>query len=659
MADAINKKTENIFLINAPAGSGKTTRIKAMLSDITTSNPDDNMLCITFTNRAAEELAKGMQNERIYIGTIHSYIHALVSPFFSHKEIVALYWEVYGEQIRNRIANELSDDKIAASNQKYIEKYGELTEKTVKSNIRRISYNETSFNSLYYGGLGHDDLIAFAKIMFDRYPVIHRKIANKYSHIFIDEYQDTSGYVLKLFYDVVLNTNVTLYLLGDRMQQIYKNYDGSFEEEMMTFNDSITLSTNHRSIKAIIDILNNIYNNPDYRQSVSTENEGKKPDYFPEVIITPDIVSAVDKKQTETKDTLVLYLLNIDRYKEIGASSLYGAYSQMEKYSFPKKYHSNDVLSDNTRENPDPLLRFLFSFDSIMTLYKNKNYGGVITLCKQHKEFYTSTTYSIVNHDDKKRLSSIFEELSKAYFENDNILTIEQFLTNLVTQNVLAAAFLQGLYDDGEYRDVLNVNVIEFRQLAAYLKRPQISTQHGVKGESHTSVIFVAADSTTSPIVHMYDFFRVWSQAEFSLNEIEDFYYKYVKIVAETERKLGMPIKDLTAASHNENATNKSILSDASNMMLNSFKDNKIFELLCRDYYVDYLNKSNVGNAKKCFKNSTVYGILIAYKLFYVGCSRARKNLTVVVDERRIYDFKEAFVEKVRKIGFTVKFEME
>jgi len=206
------------------------------------------------------------------------------------------------------------------------------------------------------------------------------------------------GYVLKLFYDAVRNTKVQLYLLGDRMQQIYKNYDGSFEEELIMLNESISLDTNHRSVKAVIDILNNIYNNPVYKQNVSKDNEGKVPDYLPEVIITSDIIGTVERKQTEYNDTLVLYLLNNDKFKEIGASALYRAYSRMDKYSFLKKYHSNDVLSNNTQENPDPLMRFMFSFDSIMTLYKNKNFGSIITQCKLYKEFYSSTTYSITKH---------------------------------------------------------------------------------------------------------------------------------------------------------------------------------------------------------------------------------------------------------------------
>lgn len=655
MADTRTEKSENIFLVNAPAGSGKTTRIKAMLSDIIASNPNDNILCITYTNRAAEELAKGMDSGKIFFGTIHAYIHALISPFFTHKQIIDLFWEIYGKQIRERISNISSDENIAASNQKYVDKYGELTEELIKQNLSKLNYNQTSFNSLYYGGLGHDDLIMFAKAMFDRYPAICKKIVNKYSFIFIDEYQDTSGYVLKLFYDAVLNTRVKLYLLGDRMQQIYKNYDGSFEEELKMLNESISLDTNHRSVKAIIDILNNIYNNPIYKQNVSKDNEGRVPDYLPEIIITSDINSTVERLQLEYKDTLVLYLLNNDKFKEIGASALYRAFSRMDKYSFPKKYHSNDVLSDNTQENPDPLMRFIFSFDSIMTLYRNKNFGSMITQCKLYKEFYSTNTYSIMKHDDKKRLSTIYEELSKVYFNDNSMVTIEQLLKELVAKEVITEAFIQGIVDDGEYQEALNVEVVEVKRLATYLKEPRISTQHGVKGESHTSVLFVAADSNNTPIVHMYNFFRVWSQVDFSLNEIEDFYYKYTKLVVDTVNKLGMPTKDLTADSHNKNEVNKLILKEASGKMLDNFKDNRIFELLCKGYYEEYLSKPNVGNAKKCFKDSTVYGVLVAYKLFYVGCSRARKNLTIVIDESKIDDFKDIFIEKVKKIGFAVK----
>lgn len=44
------------------------------------------------------------------------------------------------------------------------------------------------------------------------------------------------------------------------MQQIYRNYDGSFEGKLKEFDTSDRLEVNFRSIGKIVSILNNIYN---------------------------------------------------------------------------------------------------------------------------------------------------------------------------------------------------------------------------------------------------------------------------------------------------------------------------------------------------------------------------------------------------------------
>lgn len=101
-----------------------------------------------------------------------------------------------------------------------------------------------------------------------------------------------------------------MFLLGDRMQQIYKNYDGSFESELNTLSEPDPLRINYRSVKAIVDILNNIYNDSDYYQSVAPGNETKVPDYAPEIIITNSISDEIEKHKKERPDLLILYLLN-------------------------------------------------------------------------------------------------------------------------------------------------------------------------------------------------------------------------------------------------------------------------------------------------------------------------------------------------------------
>ena len=85
---------------------------------------------------------------------------------------------------------------------------------------------------------------------------------------------------------------------------------------------------------------------------------------------------------------------------------------------------------------------------------------------------------------------------------------------------------------------MFDISFVEIKNLSAYLNNPYISTQHGVKGESHTSVIFVSNDSNNNPNVRMYSFFELWSKLDFSLPEFEDFYYSFVHIITELESKI-------------------------------------------------------------------------------------------------------------------------
>ena len=135
--------------------------------------------------------------------------------------------------------------------------------------ITEIFYNESAFNSLYYGGLSHDDLIGFSKCIIDHFPIIRKRISQRYQHIFIDEYQDATADVLNIFCDAVAGTSSKLYLFGDRMQQIYMNYDGRFEERFPLF-DVIKMTTNYRSVTEIVDILNRLYHDPEFVQATQT-----------------------------------------------------------------------------------------------------------------------------------------------------------------------------------------------------------------------------------------------------------------------------------------------------------------------------------------------------------------------------------------------------
>ena len=77
--------------------------------------------------------------------------------------------------------------------------------------------------------------------------------------------------------------------------------------------------------------------------------------------------------------------------------------------------------------------------------------------------------------------------------------------------------------------------------------------------------------------------------------------------------------------------------------------------VICLDKYVEYLDKPGVTKARECLKENSVLGILSAYKLFYVGCSRARRNLTILLDRSKLQGDVPWQKEKFKELGFSVE----
>lgn len=513
--------------------------------------------------------------------------------------------------------------------------------------MRELDDNESDSSK------GISKRVMFASKLIKRYPVLLKKIGDKYNYIFIDEYQDTSSYVLDIFYDAVKNReNVQIYLFGDRMQQIYRNYDGSFEGKLKEFDTSDRLEVNFRSIGKIVSILNNIYNDSSFEQQPTESNANVVPDIEPHVIISSNVPESIYKLQNKFPKILVLYLMNKEKYEEIGAKNLYDAYRSMEEYTFGRKYSSTDVLSDMSNDNPDILMKFLFLLNNVIGLYIDKNYGMVISICKKENKYFDSSQFKIKKHADKKSIKNKFDKIIEIY-EKDGCL-IKEVIESLFDNGFIPEKVKNDFEENIEYQKVLDIEMKEVSNLANYLSMPHISTQHGVKGESHTSVIFVASDNVNTPNVRMYPFFELWSKLEFSLPQFEELFYSYSKIIEEVEKELGMKVSKLTAETHNKNEKNKAILNKYSKQVLEKYQENLLFEALCKEDFITYLKKPNVKNVKKIFKITEIEGILTAYKLFYVGCSRARKNLIIMVEKNKIINFKEKFVDKIKKIGFTV-----
>ncbi|MFR3357944.1 MAG: UvrD-helicase domain-containing protein [Eubacterium sp.] len=646
MADAI---VENLFLVNAPAGSGKTTWIRKNVRKYLLQNPNDNVLCITYTNRAAEELGKDVDSNRVYFGTIHSFINDFIGSFFSHESILELYWEVYKNQIVERIENVSQNGNWAESNMRYIEKYGGLTPEIVRSNITMISYNQAPFNSLYRGALGHDDLISFTRLAVERFPVIKKKISDKYQVVFIDEYQDTATDVLQIFYSSMIGKKSKLYLLGDKMQQIYRNYNGEFETYFNIFNKSINLSVNYRTTPKIVSILNKIYNDECYKQTAYEKNKDENMDFLPEVRIVTDIEKNVSELMEQYKDSLILYLSNKSRFYNIGVGELYDAYSGMEKYSFGKKYNAVDVLTkEEIREN-DALLSFLFTVNIIVDYFTKEFYGEVFRIIRKAGTYFNYEKFIIRKHIDKHLVKDKLDDIVALY--NELSTTVDDFLSLCVEKKYIREEFYSAVVEENDYQLVKNVKVQEVKVLADYMSDPKISTQHGVKGESHDTVVFVADNSRSNPVVHMSKFFEMWSNIDITLSEFDAFYYIYSQMLNQIENKIGMKCSQLKADTYISVA---SIIDEELQAFTKKNETNPYYIQLLKVKMDKYFGKKNVTNVKECLKEGTVYGPLCAYRLFYVGCSRAKRNLVIMINKKDIEGFEDKLRNKLMITGFNV-----
>lgn len=646
MADAI---VENLFLVNAPAGSGKTTWIRKNVRKYLLQNPNDNVLCITYTNRAAEELGKDVDSNRVYFGTIHSFINDFIGSFFSHESILELYWEVYKNQIVERIENISQNGNWAESNMRYIEKYGGLTPEIVRSNITMISYNQAPFNSLYRGALGHDDLISFTRLAVERFPVIKKKISDKYQVVFIDEYQDTATDVLQIFYSSMIGKKSKLYLLGDKMQQIYRNYNGEFETYFNIFNKSINLSVNYRTTPKIVSILNKIYNDECYKQTAYEKNKDENMDFLPEVRIVTDIEKNVSELMEQYKDSLILYLSNKSRFYNIGVGELYDAYSGMEKYSFGKKYNAVDVLTkEEIREN-DALLSFLFTVNIIVDYFTKEFYGEVFRIIRKAGTYFNCEKFSIRKHIDKRLVKDKLDDIVALY--NELSTTVDDFLSLCVEKKYIREEFYSAVVEENDYQLVKNVKVQEVKVLADYMSDPKISTQHGVKGESHDTVVFIADNSRSNPVVHMSKFFEMWSNIDITLSEFDAFYYIYSQMLNQIENKIGMKCSQLKADTYISVA---SIIDEELQAFTKKNETNPYYIQLLKVKMDKYFGKKNVTNVKECLKEGTVYGPLCAYRLFYVGCSRAKRNLVIMINKKDIEGFEDKLRNKLMITGFNV-----
>lgn len=655
-------RQKNFHRISAPAGSGKTYYISKKINEIIDDSPFVSILCITYTNRASEVMKERIISPNVSISTIHTFLNSFLKPFFYNENVISYFIDIY----KTRIIRDLKNPEKVERYQESLGIKTGISIETVESSIKKLYYNEKQNSSLLYGGLSHDDLLEFSYKLVEKFPKIGLKLRELYQYIFIDEVQDTSAEILKFFYNLTKDSQTQVYFLGDKMQEIFNKYDGSFENEFISFDNSISkeFNKNYRSSKEIVNLLNKLYKS---NNKINQESNKGIVGCMPKIIMTIDIEQFLFENRTIYDKFYKLRTINKKRFENINNSGksavkIYNDYQTL--YPGIGSISVMDVLGNNNFEsNPDELMSFINLLFKVKSDFNNKIYGEVIRTIKSVRKIsyngqslpvFEEELLKINYHVDKVNFKKKMEYLVEL-LESEELL--ETVIQNLYENKIINKEFYEYIffYEKGEnfnYKNLFNNSIELFKLIDNYNRNPMVSTQHGVKGEGHPKIMFVTEDSS-NPGIRIYDFLNLFThfsttEMDFNLDDFQTFYYNFNKDISELENLLEKKIGGIKV-------NDRDCYYDYFQNIYERYLDNNYFKFIClKNNTVSFHSKTTIKNMKIIFNNNLVRSILTAYKLFYVGCSRAEDELIVLINENQI-DNVEQFKEVFKNIGFIVE----
>lgn len=225
------------FIMKAGAGSGKTTSLIKGLSSAIQIHGDklrkfrQRIACITYTEIAAGEIWRDVGSDPlVHVSTIHSFMWLLAKPFQN--------------DIRLWVSARITE-KIEALNQKQAT-YGPRVQQRTKEKdtrdlerLHRQSGRIVAVKTFRYGTgsdyvkgiLGHDDILKLVPYLISERPLFRTLLARQFPFVFVDESQDTTTEVIEALKTVEREPGVTFCLgfFGDPMQRIYATGIGLVE----------------------------------------------------------------------------------------------------------------------------------------------------------------------------------------------------------------------------------------------------------------------------------------------------------------------------------------------------------------------------------------------------------------------------------------------
>lgn len=285
--------TEGFVRVIAGAGSGKTRalthRFAYLVNEIGVL--PSNILCVTFTNKAANEMRNRIRkltgdNDTGYISTFHGFCVSVLQEdsnavqypksflVLDNSDIDAMLQIVYEErgltlrQMTFSNARDMIEIRKLFKNPDY---YEDLIRMTLDEIHEKYLSAKAADDIIFYGylyqqkkcfGLDYNDLLKFVLYIFQENPDIRQKWQERLEYIMIDEFQDIDFIQYELM-KVLCDYHKNLFIVGDPDQTIY-TWRGADVRYLLDFDknfpdvQTIMMMKNYRSTPEIIATANSL-----------------------------------------------------------------------------------------------------------------------------------------------------------------------------------------------------------------------------------------------------------------------------------------------------------------------------------------------------------------------------------------------------------------
>ncbi len=485
------------ILVFAGAGSGKTRvltyKIAYLISQIGIA--PENILAVTFTNKAAQEMKSRVANlisseiHGINIGTFHS-----ISARILRKDINLLGYNrdftIYDQQdskslIKNVIKNLGLDTKqfdpksiqIRISNAKNqlfsVEYIGNIIDNYGDEKFHQI-YSEYQKQLKLNNSVDFDDLLLLPIQIFKNNPEKLAYYQSEYKYVLVDEYQDTNKPQFEMVH-MISSRHKDIFVVGDDDQSIY-GWRGADISNILNFQEAFgkskiyKLEQNYRSTKNILEAAWLVVSKNSERAEKKLWTDNSKGDLL-ELLVGYDerdeakkILELITSKQFKLNQSAILYRTNSQSRAiedELRKSGI--AYHIIGGVKFYERKEIKDLIC---------YLRVIVNSHDSVSLERIINFPprgiGASTLAKinMYKENNSKSTYncledySNMNLPDKQSKSiAMFYQLIEKY---KKLSSTEK--SSVIIQNLLNDLSLKDFYYNQKTDDAINrwENIEEF-----------------------------------------------------------------------------------------------------------------------------------------------------------------------------------------------------